>query len=364
MPPKPTPDRKSGAWSPEERERLRWIVKTKWLSRPEIQLQAQREGVNINAAIGVQWSQVAQEHGTRNSKQCRERWDNHERDDLDRDPIKRSTELGKFIEKYMRERGHKWAEIGRLVNRPENQVKNFGFQVIKALAKEKSAKETEMAEAAHREAAQHSRNTSVSSLPSLASDHGSPLDPKSPYTTDALYMSSHLMLSPRHYPYHLPYEGKGHPMDLPPMMPSIRPLSSDGPHINSALTTPTLDRSRPCSGTSSPASLFTPGASPTQRLLRTPAVFPTALFRPVEGHPDKMSADPLWSLVEATLDNVQGPTEQRLLAKKARRASHQQEMERKYRRTAGHNESDLGQLRWIDDRREEYADYFETVNRV
>lgn len=356
MPPKPTNDRKSGAWSPEEREKLVWIVKTKWLTRPEIMLQAQREGVNINAAIGVQWSQVAAEHGTRSSKQCRERWDNHERDDLDRDPIKRGTQIGNFIEKYMRERGNKWAEIGRLVNRPENQVKNFGFQVIKAQSKEKTAKDNEMAEAAHREAAQHSRNTSVSSMPSLASDHGSPLDPKSPYTADPVYLSPHHMLnSPRAYPY-LPYEGKGGFLELPPMVPC------DGQQFNSALTTPVLDQSRPYSATSSPAPLLTPNASPSQRFLSTPVFANAGLFRHLDGtYEDKH--DPLWQLVETTIDRMAGRApEQRQKIKKERRASHRHELERKLRGSVVHNDSDLAQFQWVTEKRGAFANYFETVS--
>lgn len=355
MPPKSTPDRKSGAWSPEERARLRYIVKHKWLVRPEIQMQAQREGVNINAAIGVQWSQVAQEHGTRNSKQCRERWDNHERDDLDRDPIKRGTTVGNWIENYMRERGNKWAEIGRLVNRPENQVKNFGFQVLKAQSKEKTAKDNETAEATHREAAQQSRTTSVSSVPSLASDHGSPLDPKSPYTTDSYYLSSlHMLNSPRAY--------MGHPMELPPMMHSIRPISSDGSYNHSALTTPTLDHSRPCSDRSSPASLFTPTSSSSHALVGTPIFSPAALLSQADNG-QALGQDPLWELAESVIDRLNGQTpEQRVLMKKNRRA-HSRQQERRPRISFGHDNlsQQEADLKWVADKRATYTNYFETV---
>ncbi|KKY29649.1 putative trichome differentiation protein gl1 [Diaporthe ampelina] len=102
------PRKQGGPWTTAENERLRALV-----------------GRYAHKAQ-VHWVEIAREHGTRDAKQCRERWDNHLKPGLNRDKIS-DTEGHKLLQ-WVSQHGKHWAPLGRLVNRPENMVKNFFYQ--------------------------------------------------------------------------------------------------------------------------------------------------------------------------------------------------------------------------------------------
>ena len=70
------------------------------------------------------WMDISKEHGSRNAKQCRERYHQNLKSSINRGPI--TPEEGVAIERYHAEKGPKWAEIARaLGGRSDNQVKNW-----------------------------------------------------------------------------------------------------------------------------------------------------------------------------------------------------------------------------------------------
>ncbi|KAL1866308.1 hypothetical protein Daus18300_006769 [Diaporthe australafricana] len=102
------PRKQGGPWTNAENERLQHLV-----------------GRFVNKSQ-VHWVEIARDHGTRDAKQCRERWDNHLKPGLNREKI--GEEEGAMILKWVEENGKHWAPLGRLVNRPENMVKNYYYQ--------------------------------------------------------------------------------------------------------------------------------------------------------------------------------------------------------------------------------------------
>lgn len=102
------PRKQGGPWTTAENDRLAFLV---------------NQYVNKSQ---VHWVEIAREHGTRDAKQCRERWDNHLKPGLNRDKI--SDAEGEIILEWVRNHGKHWAPLGRLVNRPENMVKNYFYQ--------------------------------------------------------------------------------------------------------------------------------------------------------------------------------------------------------------------------------------------
>ena len=71
-----------------------------------------------------QWMEISKDHGSRNAKQCRERYHQNLKPTINRGPI--SAEEGVAIERLYVEKGPKWAEISRaLGGRSDNQVKNW-----------------------------------------------------------------------------------------------------------------------------------------------------------------------------------------------------------------------------------------------
>lgn len=102
------PRKQGGPWTTAENERLSFLV-----SRYERQAQ-------------VHWVEIAREHGTRDAKQCRERWDNHLKPGMNRDKI--SDVEGATLLAWVDENGKHWAPLGRILNRPENMVKNYWYQ--------------------------------------------------------------------------------------------------------------------------------------------------------------------------------------------------------------------------------------------
>ena len=71
-----------------------------------------------------QWMEISKDHGSRNAKQCRERYHQNLKPTINRGPI--TAEEGVAIERLHAEKGPKWAEISRaLGGRSDNQVKNW-----------------------------------------------------------------------------------------------------------------------------------------------------------------------------------------------------------------------------------------------
>lgn len=102
-PSNPLPRVKKGPWSEMEDKRLLDLV-------------------NYHGAES--WMDISKEHGSRNAKQCRERFHQNLKSSINRGPI--TPEEGVAIERYHAEKGPKWAEIARaLGGRSDNQVKNW-----------------------------------------------------------------------------------------------------------------------------------------------------------------------------------------------------------------------------------------------
>lgn len=72
----------------------------------------------------LNWVRISQQLGTRTPKQCRERYHQNLKPNLNHEPI--TPEEGMVIEQLVREIGKRWAEIARrLNNRSDNAVKNW-----------------------------------------------------------------------------------------------------------------------------------------------------------------------------------------------------------------------------------------------
>lgn len=78
----------------------------------------------VNYHGAESWMDISKEHGSRNAKQCRERYHQNLKSSINRGPI--TPEEGVAIERLHTEKGPKWAEIARaLGGRSDNQVKNW-----------------------------------------------------------------------------------------------------------------------------------------------------------------------------------------------------------------------------------------------
>ncbi|KAI4150956.1 MAG: hypothetical protein LQ340_003792 [Diploschistes diacapsis] len=94
---------KRGPWSTAEDESLRDLVREKGAGK---------------------WVQISDVLKTRSPKQCRERWHQNLKPELNHEPI--SEEEGRRIEEMVKVMGKKWAEIARnMENRSDNAVKNW-----------------------------------------------------------------------------------------------------------------------------------------------------------------------------------------------------------------------------------------------
>ncbi|KAH0795990.1 Myb-like DNA-binding domain containing protein [Histomonas meleagridis] len=69
------------------------------------------------------WIQISQLMGTRNPRQCRERWNNYINPDLRKDPW--TPEEDKILEEKYAEIGPKWNKLARFFeNRSDNSIRN------------------------------------------------------------------------------------------------------------------------------------------------------------------------------------------------------------------------------------------------
>jgi Myb-like DNA-binding protein FlbD len=69
------------------------------------------------------WVRISSMMGTRSPKQCRERYHQNLKPNLNHDPI--TPEEGEMIEQMVAEMGKRWAEIARRLRRSDNAVKNW-----------------------------------------------------------------------------------------------------------------------------------------------------------------------------------------------------------------------------------------------
>lgn len=103
------PRKQGGPWTTNENDRLTMLVHQYTLQKAQIH-----------------WVEIARQHGTRDAKQCRERWDNHLKPGLNREKISESE--GEELLEWVRQNGKHWAPLGRKLRRPENMVKNYYYQ--------------------------------------------------------------------------------------------------------------------------------------------------------------------------------------------------------------------------------------------
>lgn len=243
-------EKKSGSWQEEERVELVRIV------RRHQELAERNQENRPGPSPGLPWTQIAKEHGWRTAKQCRERWDNHEKWLQSGVAIPGITpEVGEYIMREARlGRGKKWAQIGRHLNLPENSVKNFYYQEEKKRSSRESRQSPMLSQHQERRARLHDlhrsnppypyhpqhwsagphhlapiaqpqqdaldlhypltypshdhrharRQSSVSNPPSLASDHGSvaaesPRSIRSPYHSTAASPTMESWSTVRHH---------------------------------------------------------------------------------------------------------------------------------------------------------------------
>ncbi|KAG6198745.1 hypothetical protein E4U34_004981 [Claviceps purpurea] len=96
------------------------------------------------------WAKIAAVVGSRSAKQCRERWHQNLASGLNHDPITR--EEGEQILCWVDEKGHRWAEMARLLkNRSDNTVKNWYYGQQNRIMREEDAQPLDLQQEAARQ---------------------------------------------------------------------------------------------------------------------------------------------------------------------------------------------------------------------
>lgn len=180
LPPRGKINKGIGNWSAYEKKRLQTIVK------------------EYGNSTTIPWSEIAMRHGTRDAKQCRERWDNHEK--YTSIPPITPQWSAYFLEQASKPNGHTWAAYSRISGYPENKIKNHYYQETgKRKQKMQHVQRRQRVRSSTREANPSSHHTvpvapfsphhdslaplmhtrclsNASDMPSLASDNGSDVD--------------------------------------------------------------------------------------------------------------------------------------------------------------------------------------------
>ncbi|PSR79103.1 hypothetical protein BD289DRAFT_442914 [Coniella lustricola] len=156
-----------GPWTEDECVDLKAIV-----LRVKASMEANPPSQRGGHSSQLPWSEMALDFSRahpdkpRSAKQCREKWNEH----LKWGPESRKKITPKealFINKWVRLHGRHWAELGRLMNRPENSIKNHWYQECK---KQRTREEAGREAAAAAVAA--AARPSAALTPSLHHAHG------------------------------------------------------------------------------------------------------------------------------------------------------------------------------------------------
>ncbi|CAN8095738.1 unnamed protein product [Discula destructiva] len=210
--------KQDGPWQPLEDEILKRAIR----HHHGVQaLEPARDSRQVGTGpLSLKWSDISElcfSNGCkRDAKQCRERWVNHLDPNIEHGQQITEAE-GQMLFDLIRQNGRKWAQIGRRMRKPENQLKNYYYQQDKKLKNQNKhhspRRESRVERQQHQHYAysqpqpvpasrllpeprpsysssstmgSHSRRTSVASNfsnPGLTYDHGSPAEssPRSPH---------------------------------------------------------------------------------------------------------------------------------------------------------------------------------------
>lgn len=127
---KQKPKKQDGPWGSTEDDLLKYAIQ---IIHGIQAIQPRVEPYKPGPA-SLRWSEISDYCFTmgcrRDAKQCRERWVNHL--DPNTDHGEQLTEAeGQEVMHWVKLMGKKWAEIGRLMGKTENQVKNYWYQQYK-----------------------------------------------------------------------------------------------------------------------------------------------------------------------------------------------------------------------------------------
>ncbi|KAG5940670.1 hypothetical protein E4U59_002294 [Claviceps monticola] len=90
-----------------------------------------------------QWTKISAVVGSRSPKQCRERWHQNLKPNLNHDPI--TSEEGEQILHWVDQKGQRWADISRLLtDRCDNKVKNWFYGQRNRIMREENAESLDL----------------------------------------------------------------------------------------------------------------------------------------------------------------------------------------------------------------------------